>query len=177
MGAEFWEEVFPFHNNKEETLRKLQEDVLSKGRHFKLFDSVEDAIEKLGNANWEGLPQDLIESLQHENEETITELKKLTKANSFNEKLKQIQILNDSEGTKSPLDFIGFSKEPEMYKFQYISDERLQSSFGTKEPTLEIIHNNYESLLNICNRLIGVCIPIYKSGDIKELYFGAFSAD
>lgn len=177
VAAEFWEEVFPFQGDRESTLKKLQEDVCSNGRYFRLYESFDEAVKSLSSRDFSDVPEELAEELKSVNAEKIEKYKSIGKASTIAEKIEQIKILNETESTKSALDFTGFSDKAEFRKFQYFSGERLEKLLGTDKPSIDQIKKAHLKIRALCGRSSGVCLPVHQNGTVKELYFCALSAN
>lgn len=177
MAAEFWEEVFPFQGDRENTLKKMQEDVYKNGRFFRLYKSFDDAVKKLGGRDYSDVPEELAEEIKSADAEKIEKYKSMGKASTIEEEINHIKILNEAEGTKSALDFTGFSEKAEFHKFRYFSGEKLEKLLGTDKPSIEQIRNSNLKIRALCGRSSGICLPVHENGTVKELYFCALSAN
>ncbi len=177
MAAEFWEEVFPFQGDRETTLKKLQEDVCNNERYFRLYESFDEAVKSLSSRDFSDVPEKLAEEIKSVNAEKIEKYKSMGKASTIEEKIAHIKILNETESTKSALDFTGFSDRAEFQKFQYFSGEKLEKLLGTDKPSFDQIKNSSLKIRALCGRSSGVCLPVHENGTVKELYFCALSAN
>ena len=80
------------------------------------------------------------------------------------------------EGTASILDIMNVGVTPEICSVCPLSDEDLESYFGTTEPTHEMILENQDFYEPI-GRGEGIYITVYKDGRPNEYFFAGYSFD
>ncbi|MCP3892840.1 MAG: hypothetical protein GY702_28785 [Desulfobulbaceae bacterium] len=186
MGAEFWEKFTPYRDKLETALEELQKSVLESGDYFKV-ESKKEKIKSLkkitqsfedfcDNFPYE-LPEETLDRMFIGYQKQLKQLKNLPKAKTLKEKINEIMLLNEAEGTKSILDFDGFSETPEMCKITPLGRDKILELFGTEIPSRKDVADSNNKIAELCDRLIGVCVTVYESGKPTEIYFAGYSAD
>lgn len=82
----------------------------------------------------------------------------------------------EDQGTASILDIMDVSPTPEFCTVSPLSDEELESYFGTTEPTREMILAN-QDFYNPIERGQGIYMTVYKNGRPSEYFFAGYSVD
>jgi len=82
----------------------------------------------------------------------------------------------DADGTRSILDLDHMSEEPEFNAVSPLPPEELARSFGTEQPTHEMIEGSDELFEDI-ERGQGVYVIVYKDGQPDEIFFAGYSFD
>ncbi len=80
------------------------------------------------------------------------------------------------DGTRSILDILAVSDEPDFCMAAPLPQEMLLSLYGTAEPTREMIEQNMDFFEDL-ERGHCVYIVLYKDGQPDELYFAGYSFD
>jgi hypothetical protein len=83
---------------------------------------------------------------------------------------------SDADGTRSILDIFTISADPEYCAAAPLSDDALNSYFGTTRPTRAIVESNM-AFLNEVPRGHAVYIVLYKEDVPIELVFAGYSFD
>jgi hypothetical protein len=83
---------------------------------------------------------------------------------------------SDADGTRSILDIFTISADPEYLAAAPLSDDTLNSYFGTTRPSRAIVESNM-AFLNEVQRGQAVYIVLYKEDVPIELFFAGYSFD
>jgi hypothetical protein len=83
---------------------------------------------------------------------------------------------SDADGTRSILDISAISADPDYFSAAPLSDEALNSYFGTTQPSRAIVDSNMDFLEDV-KRGHAVYIVLYKEGIPVELFFAGYSFD
>jgi hypothetical protein len=81
-----------------------------------------------------------------------------------------------ADGTRSILDLVGISDEPDFGAAAPLSDEVLQELFGTTRPTRAMVQANHD-LWELLDRGQGIYIILYKHDQPDAIYFAGYSYD
>jgi hypothetical protein len=82
----------------------------------------------------------------------------------------------DADGTRSILDMMTVSAEPDFNAVAALPEEEARELFGTEKPTREMIEESDE-LYEKLERGQGVYIIAYKGGQPSEIFFAGYSFD
>ena len=82
----------------------------------------------------------------------------------------------DEDGTRSILDLDHVSDYPESCAVAPLSEDVLQSLYGTTQPSREMVERKMDFLDDI-ERGQGVYIVLYKDGQPNEIFFAGYSFD
>jgi hypothetical protein len=82
----------------------------------------------------------------------------------------------DADGTRSILDMLRVSDDPDYGAITPLSEEDLVSLFGSTTPTREMIESN-DDLFEALERGQGVYIVAYRDGKPSEIFFAGYSFD
>ncbi|MCI0640589.1 MAG: hypothetical protein L0Y72_22765 [Gemmataceae bacterium] len=83
---------------------------------------------------------------------------------------------SDADGTRSILDILSISEEPDFCSAAPLCDETLTELYGTTKPTRAAVEANMEFLEDV-ERGHAVYIILYKNGKPDELMFAGYSFD
>jgi hypothetical protein len=83
---------------------------------------------------------------------------------------------SDADGTRSILDISTISADPDYFTAAPLSDDVLNSYFGTTQPSRAIVESNMKFLEDV-RRGQAVYIVLYKEGVPAELLFAGYSFD
>ncbi len=84
--------------------------------------------------------------------------------------------MSESEGTRSILDIMKISEEPQYHSAAPCRSGELQRYFGTDKPSVEMIENNNEFWGDI-ERGMARYIITYESDTPKQIFFAGYSFD
>ena len=82
----------------------------------------------------------------------------------------------EDQGTASILDITQISAVPEICSVCPLSDEELESYFGTTEPTHELLESN-DGVFDPIGRGEGIYTIAYRNGRPDEYFFAGYSFD
>ena len=82
----------------------------------------------------------------------------------------------EADGTASILDITEISPTPDFCAVCPLSEEQLQSYFGTNEPTRDMVEANHDFFEPI-ERGQGIYITVYKDDRPSEYFFAGYSFD
>lgn len=82
----------------------------------------------------------------------------------------------EDQGTASILDITDVSPTPEYCAVCPLSDEDLETYFGTTEPTREMVEANHD-FFDPIERGQGIYFTVYKNGRPSEYFFAGYSFD
>jgi len=80
------------------------------------------------------------------------------------------------DGTRSILDIETVSDWPDFGVASPLSEEEVERTFGTKQPTKELVSGKLNFLASV-ERGHCVYITVFESGKPRELFFGGYSFD
>jgi hypothetical protein len=83
---------------------------------------------------------------------------------------------SDADGTRSILDIDAIAEEPDFCKAVPLSEEVLESLYGTTQPTRQMIEQDMDFLEDV-DRGHCVYIVTYKGGKPDEILFAGYSFD
>ena len=82
----------------------------------------------------------------------------------------------EADGTRSILDIIRIADEPDFHAVTPLSQEALRETFGTDQPTMDMIDRNMDFVEGI-ERGQGVYIVVYKDHMPSQIFFAGYSFD
>jgi hypothetical protein len=82
----------------------------------------------------------------------------------------------DADGTRSILDIQGIADEMNFCVAAPLSDEVVESLYGTVQPTHQMIEQNMDFFEDL-ERGHGIYIVVYKDGKPDEIFFAGYSFD
>jgi hypothetical protein len=82
----------------------------------------------------------------------------------------------EDEGTRSILDIMTISDEPQFFAAAPFSDEELRASFGTGQPSAQMVEQN-AGLWDSLERGMARYIIIYEGGKPSKIFFAGYSFD
>jgi hypothetical protein len=83
---------------------------------------------------------------------------------------------SDADGTRSILDIGSIADEPDFLVAAPVSEETLQATYGTKQPTREMIEANMTPI-NRIERGHAIYVVLYANGAPSEILFAGYSFD
>jgi hypothetical protein len=90
--------------------------------------------------------------------------------------IREAMLAAGAEGTRSILDLGGVSEQPGFGVVSPLSEEALESIYGTTMPTREMVEEDM-AFLEETERGHGVYIILYRDGEPDEILFAGYSFD
>ena len=149
MGAEPWFYFVPYQEDIEKALNELRVREFNAGRYNPVMDNLW-MLFPIG-------PNSPSPGTQHR---------------SIDEAL----LAGDADGTRSILDMLKVSEEPDYSAVCPMDEETLDAVFGTRQPTHDMALDNQDFFEDI-ERGQGVYAIIYKDGKPDEILFAGYSFD
>ena len=90
--------------------------------------------------------------------------------------IEEAMAATDADGTRSILDIFNVGDEPDMLTASPLKDETIESIYGTKQPTREMVEAN-RAFLGEAGRGQAIYMVIYAGESPSEILFAGYSFD
>ena len=188
MGASGWEYYAPYQADIRMAFQKLCESVYPEvaqrfPTRIERIAQLEDDIQHLDSlypeSQTDAHQAELRESHEDELLYSLKRLRALPEPKTIHEKIYELPIICEPEGTGTILDMRGIASEPGYFEIAPLSEEGLMDLFGTIQPTREMleIEKTKRAIFAHQQSQMGSYIVVFASGKPSEIYFLGISGD
>lgn len=188
MGASGWEYYAPYQADISMAFQKLCESVYPEvAQQFPTLTEriaqLEDELKHLDSlypqSQTDAHQAELQESHEDELFYSLKRLRALPEPRTIQEKIYELHIICEPDGTGTILDMRGIASEPGYFEIAPLSEEDLIDLFGTTQPTREMIEIKKikRAIFEHQRSQMGSYIVVFTNGEPSEIYFVGFSGD
>lgn len=188
MGASSWEYYVPYQADISVALQKLCESVYLEvaqkyPTRIERIAQLEDDIKHLDglypHSQTDAHQAELRESHADDLLYSLKRLRALPEPTTIQEKIYELHIICEPDGTGTILDMRGIANEPSYFEIAPLSEKKLVDILGTSQPTRELIEIKKikRAIIEHQRSQMGSYIIVYKNGQPDEIYFVGFSGD
>lgn len=180
MGASYWSYYVPYEPDINKALQQLRERVFKDGDYSSDYTKVEliEELERQLLALENIAVKSDIETYQFVQLQLHLErLKSLPEPITIEAQIQELLEVNSDNGTHSILDIIGISSESDYGIAAPLYESELLDLFATVQPTKEMVNDQENELLTLCDRWEATYIVVYQEDAPKWIYFCGISGD
>lgn len=166
MTSTAWGYLVPYQENIEQALSEIQQDIFQRGAFFTELGDLLAFIRS--------------EQIQHLSQENIEQIK--VRINQLEQEPIPVTIpaliqQNGDAGTHSIIDMQGISDEPKEHHISPLPDEEVIKYFGHHQPTLAMLEQNNNNILNLCELWQGRYLLVYENEKPIDIFFIGISGN
>ena len=166
MTSTAWGYLVPYQEDIQQALTNIQQEVFQRGEFFT----------ELGNL----LAFLQSEQMQYATQEKIEQIK--ARINMLEQEPIPVTIpaliqKSGKVGTHSIIDMQGISEKPRENHISPLNDDEIMEYFGHKQPTLSMLEQNNNNILNLCEHWQGRYLFVYEDEHPIDIFFIGISGN
>ena len=166
MTSTAWGYLVPYQEDIQQALNEIKQHVFQRGEFFT----------ELGDL-LSFLQSDQIQNLSQEKIEQIKARINILEQEPIPVTIPALIQKNGDTGTHSIIDMQGISEEPKQHHISPLTDEEIEKYFGHTQPTLAMLEQNNNNILNLCEHWQGRYLLVYENQKPIDIFFIGISGE